>query len=50
MQPTHYNIVDTHTGRIVAKAKTRASASRAVDRRDNEYGAYRYRAVPVYSA
>ncbi len=48
MTPTHYAIVDGQTGAIVATAKTRAGASRAVDRRDNAYGAYRYRAQPVY--
>jgi hypothetical protein len=37
-------IVDSHTGRVVGQAKTRAAASRSVDRRDNAYGGYRYRA------
>lgn len=47
--PTHYEIIDKQTGATVATAKTRASASRAVDRRDNAYGAYRYFARPVYA-
>lgn len=47
--PTHYEIIDRHTGAKVATAKTRAGASRAVDRRDNAYGAYRYSARPVYA-
>jgi hypothetical protein len=47
--PTHYEIVDGQTGAKVGTAKTRAAASRAVDRRDNAYGAYRYRARAVYA-
>lgn len=47
--PTHYEIVDKHTGRVVATATTRKGASRSVDRRDNAYGAYRYSARPVYA-
>ena len=37
-----FQIVDRHTGAVVATAKTRAGANRAVDKRDNAYGAYRY--------
>lgn len=48
MTPIRFDIVDRHTGKVVATAKTRAGASRAVDRRDNAYGAYRYTARPVY--
>ncbi len=44
-----YDIIDGHTGVIVGTAKTRAGASRSVDKRDNAYGAYRYRAVAVWS-
>lgn len=44
-----YDIKDRHTGKIVATTKTRASASRMVDNRDNAYGAYRYSAVAVWS-
>lgn len=50
MNPTHYEIIDTQTGFVVGSAKTRAGASRSVDKRDNAYGGYRYRAVPVYDA
>lgn len=46
--PIGYDIIDGHTGRKVGHARTRAAASRTVDRRDNAYGAYRYRAQPVY--
>ena len=49
MEVLFYEIVDKMTGRVVGKAKTRKSASRACDRRDNEYGAYRYHARPVYA-
>jgi len=37
-----YDIIDRRTGAVVATAKTLAGARRSVDRRDNEYGAYRY--------
>jgi hypothetical protein len=47
--PTHFEIVDKQTGAVVGTAKTRKSASRAVDRRDNAYGAYRYFARSVYA-
>lgn len=46
--PKYYEIIDTHTGKVVGKAKTRRAASASVDRRDNTYGAYRYRAQPIY--
>ena len=44
-----FDIVDSHTGRIVGCAKNRRIASRMVDVRDNAYGAYRYRARAVYA-
>lgn len=37
-----YEIVDRQTGRVVGTARTHAGAIRSRDRRDNEYGAYRY--------
>lgn len=43
-----FDIVDRQSGKIVTTARTRRGATNAVDRRDNAYGAYRYRAVPVY--
>ena len=43
-----FDIIDRHTGKIVTTALTRAGASRAVDRRDNAYGAYRFHAKPIY--
>lgn len=43
-----YKIIDGQTGFKVGSAKTIAGARRSVDKRDNEYGAYRYRAVPMY--
>jgi hypothetical protein len=49
MTITHYEIVDRKTGLIVGKAKTHKGANRSVDRRDNEYGAYRYFARPIRS-
>jgi hypothetical protein len=46
--PARYDIYNTRTGKIVGKAKSRTGSTRAVDRRDNDYGAYAHRAVPVY--
>lgn len=37
-----YEIVDRHTGKVVGRARTLAGARRSVDRRDCEYGAYRF--------
>jgi hypothetical protein len=47
--PIRFDIIDRHTGRTVSTAKTRAGAIRAVDKRDNAYGAYSYSARPVYA-
>jgi len=44
-----YDIVDRHTGKIIAAAKTRAAANRIVDRKDLAYGAYRYTAKAIWS-
>lgn len=38
-EPT-YNIVNSRTGEVVGQANTIGGARRAVDRRDNQYGAY----------
>jgi hypothetical protein len=48
-KPIRFDIIDRQTGKIVSTALTRAGANRAVDRRDNQYGAYRYMAKAVYS-
>lgn len=45
--PHGYVVIDTRTGAIVARCKTRDGARRSADRRDIEYGAYRYRARPA---
>jgi hypothetical protein len=45
---SHFEIVDKQTGKVVATAKTRAGARRAVDRRDNAWGGYRYISRTVY--
>jgi hypothetical protein len=37
-----YEIVDRQTGKVVAETVTLSSALRAVDKRDNAYGGYRY--------
>ena len=39
-------IMDSHTGKIVGEAGTRARASNSVDKRDNAYGGYRFMALP----
>lgn len=48
MKPIKYEIIDRHTGVKVGEAKTRISATKAVDRRDSAYGASRYCARAVY--
>lgn len=37
-----YNVIDRQTGKVVATAVSLKSARRVVDRRDNEYGGYRF--------
>lgn len=49
IQIVRFDIIDKHTGEIVGHAKTRHGATRAADRRDNEYGAYRYGVRAVYA-
>lgn len=39
-----YVVVDRRTGTIVGRCKTLTGARRSADRRDNEYGAYRFHA------
>jgi hypothetical protein len=46
--PAGYHIVDSHTGKVVGKARTSVGASRSVDKRDNAYGGYHHRRVPIY--
>lgn len=41
-KPVGYHIVDNHTKAKVGYAKTLRAASRSIDRRDNDYGGYRY--------
>lgn len=48
MTPIRYDIIDRKTGFKVGSAKTRAGATRSCDKRDKEYGAYRYYAKPIY--
>jgi len=43
-----YDIIDRQTKQVVGTAKTRAGATRSCDRRDNDYGAIRYYAKPIY--
>jgi hypothetical protein len=45
-----FQIIDRLTGAVVATAKSRKSASRIVDRKDNAYGGYRYSARMVANA
>ena len=50
--PVGYRVVDGQTGEQVGKTYSYANRSRAraqADKLDNAYGAYRYRAVPVYA-
>jgi len=47
--PLYVNIIDKQTGLIIATRKTLKAARSLVDKKDNEYGAYRYSARPVYA-
>jgi hypothetical protein len=46
--PIRYDIIDRQTKKVVGTAKTLTGARRSVDRRDNQYGGYRFSAQPVY--
>jgi len=49
---TGYRIIDRQTGRQIGKeysVKNRKRARTRVDKLDNEYGGYRYSAVPIFS-
>lgn len=41
-KPAMYNIIDRQTGKVVGTATSLKTALRSIDRRDNEYGGYRY--------
>lgn len=44
-----FDIIDIQTGKVVATAKTRASANRMADNRDLKYGAIRYTVRAIWS-
>jgi hypothetical protein len=44
----HYELLDKSTG-VVKRYKTRNAATKAADRRDNEYGCYICRVTAVYA-
>lgn len=48
-QATKYEVIDTQTKRVVGTFKNRNRARNMADRKDNEYGAYRYIVRPVYA-
>lgn len=37
-----FELIDRHTGKVVGKYRSVIRARRARDRKDNEYGGYRY--------
>lgn len=45
----HFEIIDTHTGKVVATRNTRSGATRTKDNLDEKYGAVRYVSRPVYA-
>ena len=45
----HFEIIDTHTGKVVATCTTRNGATRTKDNLDSKYGAVRYISQPVYN-
>jgi hypothetical protein len=48
-KPIGYEIVDTQSGAVVGKSTSRSRARQSADKRDLEYGAYRYQVRPVYA-
>lgn len=47
-KPHGYHVIDRQTGKRVGRFKNAARASSFVDKKDNDYGAYRYSRRPVY--
>lgn len=48
--PTHYEVIDSQTTKVVDSFKTRDRAYRAADRKDAAYGAVRYIVRPIWPA
>ena len=48
--PTHYEVIDSQTAKVVDTFKTRDRAYRAADRKDAAYGAVRYIVKPIWPA
>ncbi len=44
-----YDLIDGHTGQVLASYKHRAAANNRRDKLDNEYGAYRYKVRAIWS-
>lgn len=42
-----FHVINSKTGQVVAKCKTKGGARLSRDRKDNEYGAYVHRVVEV---
>jgi len=49
-QATTYDVIDRQTGDVIATVTTRNKARRIADRKDAEYGAYRYMVRPTVGA
>ena len=47
--PIAWHVIDNHTKNVVGKFKNARAATSMVDRKDNEYGAYRYSRKPIYA-
>lgn len=47
-RPLRYDIIDSHTNRVVGTAKTSANAHNRADRMDNNYGAVRYTVKTIW--
>ena len=45
-----FEVIDTRTKEVVGQYQSRRTANQAVDRLDNRFGAYRYRAQPIEGA
>jgi uncharacterized protein Usg len=46
---SHFNIVRKKDNKVVGKASTPASARKAMNRHDDNYGSYAHKIIPVYN-
>ncbi len=47
-EPIGFDIIDSHTKKVVSNTRSRIGANRVVDHLNNQHGAYRYIVKPIY--